>query len=126
MLGAASEKAINLLIDGYATSIKDGKKQESFRNRTNSQVISKKYEEFKQSYKSSIPSLKSLPVGYDLELLLDNAFNFYRYTRNSIGHPQIIPDLDKGVVLANIGQFITYVERIYRLLEFFQKSEITV
>lgn len=39
---------------------------------------------------------------------------------------QIIPDLDKGVILANIGQFITYVERIYALIEFFHANEMQV
>lgn len=126
MLGAASEKAILLLVEVYASQIKDEKKREKFLSRTNNRMISIKYDEFKRSYKSSSPQPKELPLAQDIEQLLDGAFNFYRHTRNQVGHPQIIPDLDKGVILANIGQFITYVERIYSLIDFFEENGVDV
>ncbi|WP_199183836.1 hypothetical protein [Novosphingobium sp. HII-3] len=125
MLGAASEKAILLLIDGYSESIKDDAKKASFQTRANQRMISKKYDEFKASYRSA----KTKPadgLAQDLDQLLDGAFNFYRHTRNAVGHPQIIPDLDQGVVLANMGQFITYMERIYGLLRFFKENGVEV
>jgi len=126
MLGAASEKAILLLIENYGSRIKDEKHKESFFSRVNNKMISQKYDEFKRSYKSASPKPTSLPLAQDLEQLLDGAFNFYRHTRNSVGHPQIIPDLDKGVILANLGQFIVYVERIYALISFYSTSDVQV
>ena len=89
-------------------------------------MISVKYDEFKRSYKSANPKPKELPLAQDLEQLLDGAFNFYRHTRNAVGHPQIIPDLDKGVILANLGQFIVYVERIYGLMAFYNAHDVQV
>ncbi|WP_034264043.1 hypothetical protein [Aminiphilus circumscriptus] len=126
MLGAASEKAILLLIESYGNRIKDDKNREAFFSRVNNKMISVKYDEFKRSYKSATPKPKELPLAQDLEQLLDGAFNFYRHTRNAVGHPQIIPDLDKGVILANLGQFIVYVERIYKLIAFYNANDVQV
>lgn len=126
MLGAASEKAILLLTDTYGNRIKDEKNREGYFTRINSKMISVKHDEFKRSYKSATPKPKELPLSQDLEQLLDGAFNFYRHTRNAVGHPQIIPDIDKGVILANLGQFIVYVERIYGLMAFYQANDVAV
>ena len=126
MLGAASEKAVLLLIEVYGNSIVDEKIKEKYFGRVNNRAISKKYEEFQSSYNGC----KSKPVdqllAHDLSQLLEGAFNFYRHTRNEVGPPQIIPDLDKGVVLANLGQFITYVERIYGLKRHFEEHGVEV
>lgn len=126
MLGGASEKAIITLIEAYGNSIKDDSHKAAFFGRVNSRAISAKYDEFKRSYKSAKTKPKELPLAQDLEQLLDGAFNFYRHTRNSVGHPQIIPDLDPGVVLANLGQFITYIERIYALMDFYAENGVEV
>jgi hypothetical protein len=123
MLGAASEKAVHLLIECYISRISDEENRKKIETRTSTQMISRKYDEFKKSYKSAKPKPTDA-LAQDLEQLLDGAFNFYRHTRNHVGHPQVIPDLDPGVVLANIGQFVTYMERIYALMTFFLKNEM--
>lgn len=126
MLGAASEKAILLLIEAYGDAIKDDAHRNSFAKRVNNRMISKKYEEFKGSYNGCKSKPTNMVLAQDLSQLLDNAFNFYRHSRNAVGHPQIVPDLDKGVVLANLGQFIVYVERIYALMAHFAKEGVEV
>jgi hypothetical protein len=47
-------------------------------------------------------------------------------TRNEVGHPQIVPDLDKGALLANLGHFVTYIGRIYGLIEHFKTKGVTI
>jgi hypothetical protein len=126
MLGAASEKAILILIESYGARIKDEKNRDSFFSRVNNKMVSTKYDEFKRSYKSAKPKPTAMPLAQDLEQLIDGAFNFYRHTRNVVGHPQIVPDLDKGIILANMGQFITYIERIYGLIDFYNSCEVEV
>lgn len=126
MLGAASEKVILILIDCYGNHIKEEKHRDAFFSRVNNRAVSNKYDEFKRSHKSSKPKPTEMPLAQDLEQLLDGAFNFYRHTRNLVGHPQIVPDLDKGVILANLGQFIVYVERIYGLIDFYNKHEVEI
>jgi hypothetical protein len=126
MLGAASEKAILTLIEHYGAQIIDEKHREAFASRVNNRMVSTKYDEFKKSYKSAKTKPKELSLAQDVDQLLDGAFNFYRHTRNLVGHPQVIPDLDKGVVLANLGQFIVYVERIYALMAFYAENGVEV
>jgi hypothetical protein len=36
--------------------------------------------------------------------VLTSLFTFYRLTRNEVGHPEIVPNLAKGVILANMAQ----------------------
>jgi hypothetical protein len=126
MLGAASEKAILLLIDTYGNAIRDEGHRNAFVSRVNQRMISKKYDEFKASYNGCKSKPTDQVLAQDLAQLLDGAFNFYRHTRNAVGHPQIIPDLDKGVILANLGQFIIYVERVYSLMRHFQVNGVVV
>ena len=126
MLGAASEKAILILIEAYGSSIKDEKHRDAFFSRVNNRMVSTKYDEFKKSYKSAKTKPKEMPLAQDLDQLLEGAFNFYRHTRNLVGHPQILPDLDKGIILANLGQFIVYVERIYALVDFYGKNGVEI
>jgi len=126
MLGAASEKAILLLIETYGDAITVPANKEAFKSRVNQKMISRKYDEFKASYGGCKSKPTDAILSQDLTQLLDAAFTFYRYTRNAVGHPQIIPDLDKGVVLANLGQFIVYVERVYGLMNHFKQNGVVV
>ncbi|WP_417770363.1 hypothetical protein [Stappia sp.] len=126
MLGAASEKATILLIEAFGNAIIDEKQKSSFFTRVNNRMISRKYDEFKASYAGCKSKPNDQALAQDLNQLLDGAFNFYRHTRNAVGHPQIIPDLDKGVILANLGQFIVYVERIYNLIHHFQENGVNL
>jgi|GEM_PF-732401 len=126
MLGAASERAINLLIECYAESITDPTNREKFRARINNRTISARYEEFKKSYAGCKSKPTDGVLAQNLDAVIGGTFQFCRITRNEVGHPQIVPDLDRGVLLANLGQFVTYVERIYGLMVHFQKTGVVV
>jgi len=125
MLGAASEKLIHLLIESFSKSIEDDKQRERFTQRVSkNKVISAKWEEFKKSY-SSCKSKPNDPIlSQDIDTIIGNIFQFCRIMRNEVGHPQIVPDLDKGVILANIGNFVQYSERIYALMEYFNENKV--
>ena len=66
-------------------------------------MISTKYDEFERSYKSC----KSCPAGgflaQDLDTVIGTIFHFCRITCNEIGHPQIVPDLDRGASWRILG-----------------------
>ena len=126
MLGAASEKAINMLIYAYAESIADAKNKERFISRVNGRMISKKFEEFTASYRGCQNKPIDPVLSQDLEVIVGGMFQFCRVTRNEIGHPQIVPDLDRGVILANLGHFITYIERIYALAKHFKEKGVAL
>jgi len=124
LLGGASEKTIYLLIDAYKKAIKDETLKNKFVSRTSGKFISKIFDEFKQSFKSS----QNKPQGYgwtnDIEIKIEQIFQFCRICRNEAGHPHLPPNLDKGVLLANMGQFVKYVEDIYELIAYYEDHEV--
>ena len=126
LLGGASEKAIYLVIDTYAAAIKDEKLRTSFQSRTSGKFISRVFDEFKGSFKSS----KNKPNGFgwsnDLEIKIEHLFQFCRICRNESGHPHLPPNLDKGVLLANMGQFVKYIEDLYQLIAYYQANDVQV
>jgi hypothetical protein len=126
MLGAASEKAINMLVYAYGEAMADPKNKERFLSRVNGRMISKKFEEFTASYKGCQNKPTDPVLAQDLEVIIGGMFQFCRVTRNEIGHPQIVPDLDRGVILANLGHFITYIERIYALAKHFKDKGVVL
>jgi hypothetical protein len=110
LLGGASEKAIYILIESYTRAIDDEPMRTKFISRTSNKYISKVFDEFKGSFKST----KNKPSGYgwsnDIEVKIEQIFQFCRICRNEAGHPHLPPNLDKGVLLANMGQFVKYIE----------------
>lgn len=124
LLGGASEKAVLLLVDAYTKAIKDETNRGKFVSRTSGRAISRVFDEFKQSFKSC----KTKPQGYgwthDLEIKLEHIFTFCRICRNEAGHPHLPPNLDKGVLLANMGQFIKYVEDLYELIGYYGTNDV--
>ncbi len=126
LLGAASEKAIWLLIDAYAQAIADEANRTKFKERVSNKFVSRAYEEFKKSFGSCKSKPTDPALMQDLETQVDSIFQFCRICRNEVGHPQLTPNLDKGVLLANMGQFVKYIQANYRLIEYFKNTEITV
>jgi len=126
LLGAASEKAIWLLIESYTQAIADDTHRARFKERTSNKFVSRAYDEFAQSFKSCKTKPTDSALMQDLDTQINSIFQFCRICRNEVGHPQISPNLDKGVLLANMGQFIKYSEAIYRLIEYFRNTKITV
>lgn len=124
LLGGASEKAILLLIHSYSNAIPDEAMKSRFISRTSGKYISKTFDEFKNSWKSS----RNRPSGFgwtnDIEIKIEQIFQFCRICRNEAGHPHLPPNLDKGVLLANMGQFVKYVEDLYELIKFYESNPV--
>lgn len=122
LLGAASEKAILNLIDTFGNSIESDKNRDKFKSKTNAKFISRAYDEFKKSFSSCKTKPTNFEIQQDLDIKIDGIFHFCRICRNEVGHPQIVPNLDKGVILANMGQFVKYIESIYKLIDFYKEN----
>ena len=110
LLGGASEKAIYLLVDSYKNAIKDEQRKQKIAQKTSNKFISKVFDEFKASWKSSLNKPSGYGWTHDIETKIEQIFQFCRICRNETGHPQLPPNLDKGVLLANMGQFVKYIE----------------
>ena len=126
MIGAASERAIGVLMQVFGDSIADEGNRNKYFSKINNRMISKKFEEFSGCYKGCKSRPTEPVLSQDLEVLIGSMFQFCRITRNEVGHPQIVPDLDKGVLLANLGHFVTYIERIYGLINHFQYTGVVL
>jgi len=126
MLGAASERATNLLIQTYGESITDQTNRDRFFSKVNNRMISVRFEEFRKSYSGCKSKPTDPLLSQDLDTVIGAVFQFCRITRNEVGHPQIVPDLDKGVLLANLGQFVTYIGRIYGLMKHFKENSVVL
>lgn len=124
LLGGASEKAIYLLIEAYTQAIPDQTMRDRFISKTSKKFISKVFEEFKASWKSST----NKPQGYgwtnDIEVKIEQIFQFCRICRNESGHPHLPPNLDKGVLLANMGQFVKYIEDMYGMINYYKENNV--
>jgi len=124
LLGGASEKAIYLLIDAYTNAIKDETLRGKFKTRVSGKCISKVFDSFKNSYKSSKNKPNGMGWTNDLEIKIDQIFQFCRICRNESGHPHLLPNLDKGALLANMGQFVKYIKDLYEMIEYYKKNEV--
>ncbi len=60
----------------------------------------------------------------DLDIKIEQIFQFCRICRNESGHPHLPPNLDKGVLLANMGQFVKYIEDLYEMIEYYKENEV--
>src|SRR5690606_39977956 len=75
-------------------------------------------------WKSSV----NKPHGYgwtnDIEVKIEQIFQFCRICRNESGHPHLPPNLDKGVLLANMGQFVKYIEDMYGMINYYKENNV--
>ena len=126
LLGAASEKAMWLLINSYVAAIENEKNRQKLESRISNKFISKAYDEFKRSISSSKSNLPNDLSLQDLDTKIESIFQFCRICRNEVGHPQISPNLDRGVLLANMGQFVQYTKAIYNVIDYFENNQIAV
>lgn len=126
MIGAASERAIGLLIQTFGECIGDEANRNKFFSKVNGRMISMRYDEFEARYRSCKSKPTDAVLSQDLDVVIGNMFQFCRITRNEVGHPQIVPDLVKGVLLANLGHFVSYIERIYGLMRHFKQGGVVL
>jgi len=124
LLGGASEKAIYLLIEAYKNAIENDENREKFKKRISGKFISKVFELFKNSYKGSKNKPHNMGWTNDIETKIEQIFQFCRICRNESGHPHLPPNLDKGVLLANMGQFVKYIEDLYEMIEFYNNNKV--
>ena len=126
LIGCASERAVWLLIDAYSQAISDKSNRDRFIQNTRSKYVAQAYDIFKQSVRSCKNHPEIASHFHDWQTQVDALFNFFRTCRNEVGHPIVPPSLDKGSLLANLGQFAKYIEIIGKLINYFKTHKITL
>lgn len=121
-LGAASERAMLLLIDNFADSIKDSKEKEKLQEKMEKKFIYSKYKIFMEKFKKK-KIQKKLPVELkmNLETYLEGIFDFIRLNRNEAGHPTGMK-VNKKFIYSNLQIFADFGKRIFKLIEFFKSN----
>lgn len=126
MLGCASERAVLLLIDAYIEAIDNGANQEKLRSRTSGRDISVAYDRFRESFNSTKPKIKAEALVRDFDAHVDGIFAFIRLLRNSIAHPEGMPNITNALVYSNLQQFAYYITTVFGLIGYFRNNRVTV
>jgi hypothetical protein len=119
MLGAASEKAILLLIDSYAESIADSNKRAQVKGQIEkAPSIFRKYEVFEKGFTNIKPQMPK-PLTENADSLLRGVFDLIRNSRNDAGHPASGILVSRDSNYSHLRLFIPYCQRIYELIAWF-------
>ena len=113
-LGAMSERCILLLAKKVEKTVQNSQASSEYGNLRNIKGywnFTKKYlEDFKKIY----PGNKEL--WYELDVKIDFMFTNYRLTRNEVGHPDFIPNIDPNEHELRIKVTPKYIETIFKVL----------
>lgn len=120
LLASASEKAIYLLLEAYQNAIIDEEKKQEFINKISNKFISEKFEEFKNSLKQATENIWS----NDIELKIQQIVQLCSICRDEKGHPYLVSDLHKSTLIESIGEFVKYIQDIYKLIEYYNTNKV--
>jgi hypothetical protein len=122
MLGAASERAVLLLIESYAHSIADLNKKTSVESQVEkAPSIFRKYEIFDKGFAGVKPKLPKV-LAENTDSLLRGVFDLIRNSRNEAGHPASGIVVSRDTNYSHLRLFIPYCQRIYELIDWFNAN----
>ena len=122
MLGVASEKAFNLLLEALTDAIKDQKKKRKFTKLQDNYKTKYKFDEVKKEI-YNIEKRLSRDIRDTLKSYLEGIFHLIRISRNDAGHPTGRM-IERDHVFVNLRLFIPYCKTVYRLIDYFQNNQI--
>lgn len=124
MIGAASEKALLLLLEAFEAAIADEGKREKFRKSYN-WTIASRYRALKNNLDRLVEA-KVVPreQGEVVSGLLPVAFELIRRHRNAAGHPEIVATPKPDTNFLTLRGFTEYVRGIYLLIGHFKQNPV--
>ena len=125
MIGAASEKALLLLVEAFESAIQDPGKKAAFAKACRWSIHSK-YRALKErlDFMISAGTLPSPQKEYTLSEV-PGVFELIRRQRNEAGHPELYTGVDPDTVFLNIRVFVEYVRKVYDLMAFITTNGAT-
>jgi hypothetical protein len=122
MLGVASERCVDLLIEAYLNAIADASRKAAFERRVKQagRSVKRRFD----ALRSELVAL-ALPTELQdaLDIQLSGIFTLIRYSRNDAGHPTGRA-VDPDTAHANLLMFPQYCKRVYDLLNHFQTTPV--
>jgi hypothetical protein len=124
MLGAASEQAVLLLIEGYANAISDPAKKAQTENQlSKASSIFRKFDTFEKGFVAVKPRLPRGLVD-NTDSLLRGVFDLIRNSRNEAGHPASSAIIARDTNYSHLRLFIPYCQRICELMGWFDSNPV--
>jgi hypothetical protein len=121
MIGAASEKALLLLLEAFEAAITDQGKRERFR-KSYRWTISSKVQALKEGLAKNLPR--------DMEEAASNALQGLseriRRVRNEAGHPEIFATPHPDANFLTLRVFTEYTRNVYLLIEHLKRNSVNV
>jgi hypothetical protein len=119
MLGAASEKAMLLLIESYANSIADPNRKAQVKAQIERAAsVFRKYEVFDKGF-ATVKGHLPKQLAENADSLLRGVFDLIRNSRNDAGHPASGTLISRDGNYSHLRLFIPYCKRIYELILWF-------
>ena len=122
-IGAASEKALLLLIEAYTSYLPTEKERISFIKKTNGKAIKRQFEEFVKSFEAH-KGLMDKDVVDGTGIVINGIFELLRNCRNDAGHPTG-KRLSKEEVFTLLRLFVSYINKIYDMIDYFNNNKAT-
>jgi hypothetical protein len=118
MIGAASEKALLLLVDAFEAAIQDPSEKAGF-VKARGWSIHAKYRALKERLDLMIAA-GTLPSPHKEYTVSEvpGVFELIRRQRNEAGHPELYTGVDPDTVFLNLRVFVEYVRKVYQLMAF--------
>lgn len=120
MLGTASERLLDLLLDVFSQSLFSAEEQTRLRDATNGRLLRKRYEELRKRIEPKKTQLPSQLQG-TLDTYLDGIFNIIRQDRNDVGHPTGRA-MTRDEAYAHLYAFPHYCEQMCALIEYLRSN----
>lgn len=124
MLGAASEKAILLLIDSYVNAIADPSRKAQTENHVaKANSIYRKFDVFEKGFPTAKGNMPRTLID-NTDSLLRGVFDLIRNSRNEAGHPASGEIISRDTNYSHLRLFTPYCQRIYGLISWFGSNSI--
>lgn len=121
-LGAASEKALILLMEKISDALVDKREKNRYAKLQDSIRTKKKFDE---TLKILLANRKKLPrkIQENIESELQGVFNLIRVTRNDSGHPTG-KTLRRDEVFMNLRLFYPHCKKVYQLIGWLKNNQL--
>ena len=125
-LGCASEKAMLLLIDAYASALPSGATKDRFIKATEGKMIKTQYDEFLKMLDGHLRAkLPKKPVNLqdEIDMALSGIFPMLRELRNKAGHPTGLA-VGREIAYASLVVFPTMLRRLYEIINWLPTASL--
>jgi hypothetical protein len=115
MLGVASERLFDLLLESFAAAVASTTERRNLEAKTKTRTVAVRYDELRvrlEPKKSQLPT----PLQDSLDTCLVSIFNLIRQHRNDSGHPTG-RQMTRDEAYANLYVFPHYHAQMYKLVE---------